>query len=129
MKIFPQSTKYLFGLFNQEDADNERQADQDGEVQIKDGVVIGSDFRQLADALPFEELQEDVEAETQPEEELASDEALAGDDNIKLERPGRLPRIEHYFTALKSATSDFYRLIGVACRDANRFFHTPPLST
>ncbi len=103
MKIFPQSTKYLFGLFNQEDADNERRADQDGEVQIKDGVVIGSELS----ALPFEELPADEcgqkEPETQPEEELASDEALAGDDNIKPERPGRLPRIEHYFTALKSA--------------------------
>ena len=102
MKISEFRTKLIFGVKNLYSDDNGRQADQNGEGKIKDGVVIGSDFRQLADALPLKEVQEDVEAETQPEEELASDEASTDEDNIKPERPGRLPRIEHYFTALRS---------------------------
>ncbi len=59
MKISQIGTKLIFGVKSLYSDDNRRQADQNGEGKIKDGVVIGSDFRQLADALPFEELPAD----------------------------------------------------------------------
>lgn len=106
MKISEIPTKWGFGSIRSLYlGDDGRQAGQKSAVQIKDGVVVGADIPALpAEALPAKE-GEQTEPEIQPEEEPAVVDLLAEDDppgGRKPIRPGRLPRIEHYFTALKS---------------------------